>query len=91
MMATLAQIQADLPRLLEVVNRGEDVLIMVEGQPKARLTKPETSESAFCLETQRWMAELAELRNQLATGKMTPSAADLVDEDRNEREAQRAD
>jgi antitoxin (DNA-binding transcriptional repressor) of toxin-antitoxin stability system len=91
MTATLAQTQADLPRLLEVVARGEDVLILVEGQPKARLTqaivpaKPLTD-----AETQKWMDELEQLRAQLYTGKMTPTAEQLIEEDRSDH-AQLAD
>ena len=38
MTTTLSQSQADLPRLVELANQGEDVVITVEGKPKARLT-----------------------------------------------------
>ena len=85
MIATLAQTQADLPRLLEVVARGEDVLIMVEGRPRARLTQPLIADQPVVdAETQKWMAELAQLRAQVSTGKMTPTAEELVDEDRGD-------
>jgi antitoxin (DNA-binding transcriptional repressor) of toxin-antitoxin stability system len=86
MTATLAQTQAELPRLLEVVARGEDVLILVEGQPKARLTQavvpihPDAD-----AETRQWMVELAQLRAQVSTGKMTPTVEELIEEDRSDR------
>ena len=87
MTATLAQTQADLPKLLEVVHRGEDVLITVEGQPTARLTRAWGSADSPLseVEVQRWRTELADLRARLETGKTTPTAEQLVDEDRSER------
>jgi prevent-host-death family protein len=86
MTATLAQTQADLPRLLELVSRGEDVVITVEGQPKARLTRAEPARTPLSeAEVERWMGELAQLRARLSTGKTAPTAEELINEDRTER------
>ena len=41
MIATLSKSQAELPRLVELASQGEDVVITVEGKPKARLTRAE--------------------------------------------------
>ena len=35
MIATLNQSLAELPKLVELASQGEDLLITVEGQPKA--------------------------------------------------------
>jgi prevent-host-death family protein len=87
MNATLSQSQADLPRLVELASQGEDVVITVEGKPKARLTRAEplTRRELTPPELQQWMNELAALRARLATGKTTPSAEQLLDEDRADR------
>lgn len=87
MTATLSQTQADLPRLVELASQGEEVLITVEGKPKAKLTRAQFSERPVLgqAELQRWVAELAELRAQLATGKTTPTAEQLISEDRSDR------
>lgn len=87
MTTTLSQSQADLPRLVELASQGEDVVITVEGKPKAKLTRAETSNGhqLSAQELQTWMAELAELRERLSTGKTSPTAEQLVAEDREER------
>ena len=87
MTATLEQTQADLSRLLELVRRGEDVVITQQGQPVARITsvpmpKPAPLSPAARVE---WMAELAELRRQGSTGKTGSSVETILDELREER------
>jgi prevent-host-death family protein len=37
MIATLNQSQAELPKFVELASQGEDVLITVNGQPKAQI------------------------------------------------------
>lgn len=87
MTTTLSQSQVELPRLVELASQGEDVIITVEGKPKARLTRADTAARTYVEETarQQWSAELAELRAKLSTGKMTPSIEQLIEEDRAER------
>lgn len=87
MTTTLSQSQADLPRLVGLASQGEDVLITVEGKPKARLTRAESANGHQLSpqELQTWLAELADLRARLATGKSGTSAEQLVAEDREDR------
>ena len=87
MTETLSKSQADLPRLVEIASQGEDVVITVEGKPKARLTRVEMAVCPRELsqeEKEQWMAELAELRRSVSTGKLTPTAEELISEDREE-------
>ena len=84
MTATLEQTQADLARLLELVRRGEDVVITQQGQPVARLTSvPEPGPAPLSeAEMTQWMAELSELRRLGSTGKYEPSIQSILDDDR---------
>ncbi len=88
MIATLSRSQADLPRLVELASQGEDVVITVEGQPKARLTRAETVVRPRQLsqeEKEQWLAELAELRRSVSTGKQGLTVDQILDEDRADR------
>ena len=87
MTTTLSQSQADLPRLVELASQGEDVVITVEGKPKAKLTRAESANGQHLSEQelQTWLAELAELRARLSTGKAGPTAEQLIAEDREDR------
>jgi prevent-host-death family protein len=87
MTTTLSQGQADLPRLVELASQGEDVVITVEGKPKAKLTRAESANGRQLSppELQTWLAELADLRARLSTGKIGPTAEQLVAEDREDR------
>ena len=85
MTATLEQTQAELPRLLALASQGEEVLSTVEGQAVARLTavpKPKRTPQ----EMEQWLAELDELRQQGATGKIGgPIVEEILEEDRADR------
>jgi prevent-host-death family protein len=88
MTATLSKSQAELPRLVEIASRGEDVVITVEGKPKARLTRAETVVRPRELsweEKEQWMAELAELRARYSTGKQGLTVEQILDETRADR------
>jgi prevent-host-death family protein len=89
MTTTLSQTQAELPRLVELASHGEDVVITVDGKPKARLTKAHEpvrkGKFLSAAEMQAWDAELLELRERYATGKMTPTSEQIIDEDRADR------
>ena len=88
MTATLSKSQADLPRLVELASQGEDVVITVEGKPKARLTRAETVVRPRQLsweETEQWMAELDELRRSISTGKQGITVEQILEEDRADR------
>ena len=81
------QSQMELPQLVELASHGEDVVITVDGKPKARLTKAEPimPVALTSTELQAWMGELTALRAQLSTGKDFPTAEQLIDEDRADR------
>ncbi len=79
----MEQTQADLLRLLRLVQQGEEVVIMDDGRAVARLTGvPEipTSQSR-----QAWLAKLAKLRESTATGKMLPTTKQILNDLRSER------
>ena len=85
MTTTLSQTQADLPRLVEIASQGEDVLITVEGRPKARLTRADrvASDGAKApVDMAAWLAELEELRRKYSTGKPGPTVDQILEEDR---------
>jgi antitoxin (DNA-binding transcriptional repressor) of toxin-antitoxin stability system len=83
MTATLEQTQTELPRLVALANQGEEVLITVEGRAVAKLTGlPKLAIPSH----QTWLAELAELRRQGATGKTGgPTVEEILAEDREDR------
>jgi prevent-host-death family protein len=87
MTTTLSQSQADLPRLVELASQGEDIVITVEGKPKAKLTRAEPANGQRLSEQELriWLTELAALRARLSTGKTTPAAEQLIEEDREDR------
>lgn len=80
MIATLRESKAKLSEFVSLANSGEEILITVHGQPKARIlpaTKPHS-------DTTDWLRELAALRLRLGqsdTAQKT-SALDEVREDR---------
>ena len=80
MTATLEQTQADLPKLLGMVQQGEEVVITSQGRPVAMLTGvPQASQSP---NRQDWLARLAQLRQRLSTGKTGLTVEPILDEDR---------
>jgi antitoxin (DNA-binding transcriptional repressor) of toxin-antitoxin stability system len=82
MTATLEQTQADLPRLLGMVQQGEELVITRDGHPVAKLTLvPQTNPSS---NRQAWLAKLADLRERLSTGKTGLTVEQILDEDRGD-------
>jgi antitoxin (DNA-binding transcriptional repressor) of toxin-antitoxin stability system len=83
MTATLEQIQADLLKLLGMVQQGEEVVIPSQGRPVARLTgMPQTTPS---LDRKAWLAKLARLRESTVTGKILPTTEEILNDLRSER------
>ena len=83
MMATLEKTQSDLARLVSLAQRGEEIMITSEGQVVAQLTGvPPVKPSAG---RQAWLARLARLREETATGKTSPTTEDILDDLRSER------
>ena len=83
MMATLEQTQADLLKLVNLVQQGEEVVITSQGRPVARLSAvPQTSPSP---NRQAWLGRLRQLRESTATGKTSPTTEEILDGLRSER------
>ena len=88
MITTLREGQNDLPRLVELASRGEDVVIMVDGEPKAKLTRAEPTLSgtvAGPAEMLAWVKELEELRQVFGTGQTGLSGEQILEETRADR------
>ena len=80
MIATLRESKTRLSELVNLANSGEEILITVHGQPKARMLGVSEPRS----DTADWLRELSALRSSLSqasTGQQ-PSALDEVREDR---------
>ncbi|MCX6922063.1 MAG: type II toxin-antitoxin system prevent-host-death family antitoxin [Verrucomicrobia bacterium] len=85
MTATLRESQADLQRLVELASQGEEVVITVDGEPKAKLTSACTPTPAKLADMASWLRELEELRQRYSTCKMGPTVEQILEEDRAER------
>jgi antitoxin (DNA-binding transcriptional repressor) of toxin-antitoxin stability system len=84
--ATLSQSQAELPRLVEMASQGEEVVITVDGQPKAKLTRVEAPMGIrSAKEVHSWLEELDELRRRYATGVKGSTVEDILESDRADR------
>ena len=87
MLATLSQSQADLPRLVEIASQGEEVLITVDGKPKAKLTRVESpAPVGTAPDLNVWLKDLEELRRRYATGVNGPTVEQILDLDRADRD-----
>lgn len=84
MTTTLSQSQEDLPRLVELASQGEDVLITVEGKPKARLTRAE-SPAPQPFDGKKWVAELEDLNRRYNSGKNGLTVEQILAQDREDR------
>ena len=85
MTATLKESQADLLRLVELASRGEEVVITVDGQPKAKLTSAGAAPLAESPDMNSWVRELEDLRRSYSTDKPGPTVEQILEEDRAER------
>jgi prevent-host-death family protein len=88
--ATLSKSQAELPRLVEIASQGEDVIITVEGKPKARLTRAQVAPSESApqkspVDLVVRVQELASLREKYLTGKPGLAVDQILDEIRTDR------
>ena len=80
MIATLRESKTRLSELVQLANSGEEVLITVHGQPKARILPVLEVQSG----TAEWLQDLGKLRSSLGkpTENSERSALDEVREDR---------
>jgi antitoxin (DNA-binding transcriptional repressor) of toxin-antitoxin stability system len=82
MTATLEQIQSDLLGLIALVERGEEVVIIKQGRAVAKLCG--VGERGCSAKRRAWLARLAELRQQVSTGRTGLTVEQLLDEDRGD-------
>jgi antitoxin (DNA-binding transcriptional repressor) of toxin-antitoxin stability system len=80
MIATVEQTQSELLRLIDLAQKGEEVVIVNKGRQVARLTP--LPESRPKPNRQAWLAQLAELRTRVATDKNGLTIEQILDEDR---------
>lgn len=80
MIATLRESKTRLSELVNLANSGEEILITVHGQPKARILPVSGARS----DTADWLRDLSTLRSSLGQPStcQKPSALDEVREDR---------
>jgi prevent-host-death family protein len=83
MTATLEQTQSDLPRLVDLVRQGEEVVITNQGRAVAKLTG--VAEDVPAPNRSEWLKKLAGLRESTATGKAEPSTEEILDDLRSDR------
>jgi len=83
--ATLSKTQAELPRLVELASQGEDVVITVEGKPKARLTRANVAPGNGGADLALRVKELAALREKYRTGKTGLTVDQILEETRADR------
>ena len=88
MIATLNQSLAELPKFVELASQGEDVLITVDGQPKAKLTRADGTNPPprwKSVDLDAWLTELEDLRRRYSTGKSGLTVERILEEDRADR------
>jgi antitoxin (DNA-binding transcriptional repressor) of toxin-antitoxin stability system len=74
--------------LVEIASQGEDVVITIDGKPKARLTRvvnAGTSRSFPASDMAAWVRELEQLRGKYANSNSGPSTDQILDIDRSDR------
>ena len=82
MTATIEQTQSDLLKLVGLVQQAEEVVITSQGRAVARLSA--VPPGAPSPNRQAWLARLAELREQLSTGKTGATVEQILDDDRGD-------
>jgi prevent-host-death family protein len=82
MTSTVEQTQSELLRLIDLAQKGEEVVIVKKGRPLAKLTP--LPESRLNPNRQVWLAKLAGLRTRRATAKTGLTAQQILDEDRGD-------
>jgi antitoxin (DNA-binding transcriptional repressor) of toxin-antitoxin stability system len=80
MTATVEQTQSELLKLIDLAQKGEEVVIVNQGRRVARLTS--LPEARLNPNRQAWLVQLADLRTRLATDKTGLTIEEILDEDR---------
>ena len=81
MIATLRESKTRLSELVNLANSGEEILITVHGQPKARILPVSEPRS----DTADWLRELSVLRSSLGQPSTTCQQTSALDEVREDR------
>jgi prevent-host-death family protein len=84
MTATLSKSQAELSQLVEIASQGEDVVITIDGKPKARLTRVVNAGNRRSIPTSgmaAWVRELEQFRGKYANSNSGPSTDQVLDAD----------
>ena len=84
MTARVEQLESEWRRLIDAARRGDEVVLTSQGQPVARLTG--VHQPPLAQDRRRWLAELAHLRQSVATQKTTPTTDEILDDLRSERD-----
>lgn len=85
MTATLEQVQSEWRKMIELAQGGEEVIITSQGKVIARLTGVGAADKASGTDYKKWLTELANLRESLATGKTSPTTDEILEELRFDR------
>ena len=83
MIKTLRESKAKLSELVEMANRGEDVLITVRGKVKARLTR--ATEPRIASGGGAWARELRTVQRAYRTAKTRMTVEQVLAETREDR------
>lgn len=83
MTARVEQLESEWRRLIDAARGGDEVVLTSQGQPVARLTG--VHQPPLAQDRRRWLAELARLRQSVATEKNTPTTEEILDDLRSER------
>ena len=83
MTATIEQVQDDWANLIALAQGGEEVVITRQGRAIVRLTA--VASRPINPDRQSWLAKLARLRENTATGKTSPTTEEMLDDLRSER------
>ena len=84
MTAALEESPANLEHLVELAQRGEEVVLTRAGQPVAKITG--IVDATWPERRKRWLEELREMRNAGDTGKRgSPTTEEILTEMREER------
>jgi antitoxin (DNA-binding transcriptional repressor) of toxin-antitoxin stability system len=76
MTATVEQTHSELLRLIGLAQKGEEVVIVNQGHPLAKLTA--LPENRLNSNRQTWLAKLADLRAQVARVEKSPALGALA-------------
>lgn len=75
--------ESELLRMIELAQRGEEVIITSNGKPVARLSG--VAQIRPDVDRRSWLQNLARLRDELAAGKVTANSEQILEDIRSDR------